>query len=116
MKRGADWLAWSLQLIAGLAVGAFIGLRVITDGGHYHNSPSLGLATEHVSAFLWGAAFIGAAMASYMGDKLWIGSSYRIIPPDEPQNSATSRSASVLIGICGAMLILLALYCNFQPM
>ena len=107
MKRSADWLAWSLQLIVGLAVGGVIGLRVISRGRY---NPGFSLATEHVPLFLWGAAMVGGGLASYFGDKLWIGDSYRVIPPDAPQNSPASRALSVFIGLLGGGWILLACY------
>jgi len=110
MKRGADWLAWSLQLIVGLAVGGFIGLRIITDNGRYSHAPCLWLENAHVPMFLCGAAMIGGGLASYFGDTLWIGQSYRVLPPDEPQNSPVSRALSVFIGLLGGGWILLAVY------
>ena len=119
MKRSADWLAWALQLIVGLGVGAFVGLQIISRGSWvvagYTATPCLLLAIEEVPTFLWGAAFIGGAMASCFGDRLWIGLSYRLIPPEAPQQSNASRFASLGIGVLGCLLILLAVYHNFHP-
>ena len=117
MKRGADWIAWSLQLIVGLAVGGFIGLQVIIKSDDRHLSlwdSGFWLATEHVPLFLWGAAFIGGGLASYLGDRLWMGSSYRLIPPDDPKNSPASRALSMFIGLLGVGWVFLAMLRQFQ--
>jgi hypothetical protein len=111
MKRGADWFAWSLQFIVGLVIGAFIGVATIarrrTLGGGWW------LASDQVSTFIWGAALIGAGLASFYGDRLWLGSSFRVIPPDGIKHSDTSSMVSILTGLLGVVLVLRAILRHF---
>ena len=60
MKRGADGLAWSLQWIVGLAVGGFVGLRIVFNDGRPLSHPWF--STEHASMLLWGAGMIGGPL------------------------------------------------------
>lgn len=60
-----------------------------------------------------GAALIGAGLASLLGDRLWIGSSYKFIPPDTPRHSSLSKALSFLSMGVGAALIALTLFANF---
>jgi hypothetical protein len=99
MKRGADWLSWSLQLIAGFVVGAIFGLSVQGRSSSHDLLACLG--------FTLGAALIGAGLASFYGDWLWIASSYRVIPPDDVEHSGVSRGVSVVTCTTGAVLVLL---------
>ena len=59
--------------------------------------------------FVIGAAFIGAALASYFGDKLWIGLTYRVIPPDAPKHNIRSCLASLIVGLIGLILCSIAI-------
>lgn len=111
MKRSADWLAWSLQFIVGLAVGAFIGIAIIArrrrfGGGWW-------LASDQVSTLVLGAALIGAGLASFYGDKLWLGSAFRVIPPDGIKHSDTSRMVSIISGLLGVVFLLAAILRHF---
>lgn len=45
---------------------------------------------DRVLPFLLGTALIGAGLGSRYGDRLWLGDSYKVIPPDEPEQSALS--------------------------
>ena len=105
MNKDPNWISWSLQFIAGFIVGPFIGCVFIAGGRR--SIPVID--REYALVFLLGAAFIGGAMASYYGDSLWIGDSYRCIPPDRPQRNSASITASVTIGCIGIILVLIAL-------
>lgn len=110
MERGADWLAWILQFIVGLVVGAIVGLVIISRGRY---SRGIWLDPEQVSTFIFGAALVGAGLASYYGDRLWLGSSYRVIPPDGIKHNETSRMASMVTGLLGGILVLVSLLRHF---
>jgi hypothetical protein len=99
MRQRADWLAWSLQFIFGLIVGTFFGFGIIAKS--HRRGGGWWLASEQVSIFLSGAALIGAGLASYYGDRLWLGSSYRVIPPDDMKQSRISRIISIVTGTLG---------------
>ena len=109
MKKGADWLAWSLQFMAGLFVGAILALY-ITRRSWY----SAAAASKHILMPIIGVALIGGGLASYFGDRLWFGASYSVIPPDEIRHSATSRIISVLAIALGGAMVLLALLLNLR--
>ena len=109
MKKGADWLAWSLQFLAGLFVGAILALY-ITRRSWY----SAAAASQYILMPIIGAALIGAGLASYFGDRLWFGASYSIIPPEDIQHSATSRTVSVIAIALGGAMVLLALLLNLH--
>lgn len=110
MNRGADWLAWFLQFIAGLVAGALVSVAIISrrrfGGGWW-------LASQQVPTFIWGTALIGAGLASFYGDRLWLGSSYRVIPPDDIKHSDTSRIVSIITGALGGILVLTAILRHF---
>ena len=110
MKQRADWLAWSLQFIAGFVVGAMLALYIPRRSWYI---PSRA-ASAHILLLVLGAALIGAGLASYFGDRLWFGSSYRVIPPDDIPRNSTSKALSALTGAVGGILILLALLLNLH--
>ena len=107
MNRNVDWFAWVFQFVAGLLVGAFIGAVIISrrrrHGGGWWIAPDL------VLPFIVGAALIGGGLASFYGDRLWIGSSYRVIPPDGVDHSRASHIASISSGVIGCFIVLTAL-------
>ena len=111
MKRGADWLAWSLQFVVGLVVGAFIGLAIISRSRSFGGG--LWLVSEQVSTFICGMALIGGGLASFFGDQLWVGSTYRVIPPDGIKHSSASRIVSVVTGVLGGILALTSVLQHF---
>jgi len=95
----------------GLVIGAFIGLAIIArrrrlGGGWW-------LASDQVSTFIAGAALIGAGLASFYGDQLWLGSSFRVIPPDGIRHSDISRMVSIVTGMSGVVLVLTAILRHF---
>ncbi len=111
MNQRADWLAWSLQFVVGLVFGALISLCFIRGGGGRRSLPLI--IPSIAPSFTLGAALVGAALASYYGDQLWLDSSYRVIPPDAPQHSDISRRVSLITGIVGGGLILFAVARSF---
>ena len=106
--KGADWLAWALQFILGLIVGLILAVALISRRRH-----SFWMAPEAIPAYFLGAALLGAALASYYGDRLWLGSSYRIISPDGIRHSAKSRAASISTGVVGGIFVLAAIFKHF---
>lgn len=109
MNERADWLGWSIQFIVGFVAGAFSSLVFVRGGRR-----SIPLIAQHTSpTFTLGLALIGAAVASRYGDAYWIGTSYSIIPPDEPKQSAASRRSSLVVGCVGGVLVLVALARSF---
>jgi len=108
MKHGADWLAWFLQFIFGCFVGVFFGFALII---RRHGPPLIGYDMFFV--FLSGAALAGGAVASHYGDELWLGSTYRVFPPNAPEQSDLSNICSLVIGICGVLLMLFAVCRSF---
>ena len=107
MKRGADYVAWSLHFALGLVVGAVAGWFIVARVERIYGS--LRLSEANLWLWLLGAGLIGGGLASRFGDRLWIGLSYRIIPPDEPAHDETSRAASVMVGIGGGVVAIAAL-------
>lgn len=111
MKRGADWLAWGLQFVAGFFVGGLVGFGFVSRGsrsvGGWWQPPLLSCL------FMVGAALIGAGLASFHGDKLWLGTSYRVVEPEGLQHSDASRRASVMTGLLGVTLVLVAILRHF---
>jgi hypothetical protein len=110
MKRQADWFAWSLQFIFGLIVGVCLGFGVI---GKRRRSDGW-LNSEQIPIFILGAALIGAGLASFYGDRLWLGSSYHVIPPDGIEHNDKSRIASIITGALGGTLSLIAILRHFE--
>ena len=109
MKQGADWLAWFMQLVVGAVAGSIFGSFIIPRGrrGGYW------LAPDQMPAFLWGAALFGAGMASFYGDRLWVGLTYRVIPPNEMEHSRLNRFLSLTAVAAGGGLMLVALLRHF---
>ena len=89
-KTSADWFSWVLQFILGFVVGAFGTLALIFDEDRATINPP-----AWTPLITLGIALIGGSVTSYCGDKLWIGDSYRLIPPDEPKHNNLSRTCSV---------------------
>lgn len=111
MKRSADWIAWILQFLLGLAVGIFVGAFIISKGRR--SGGGFWLLPEAAPFFLVGAALAGGALASYHGDRLWLGHSYRVIAPDGMRHDRASRAASCITGAAGIALMVAALLMHF---
>jgi hypothetical protein len=97
MKRHANWLAWFMHGTFGLFVGAVAGLILIS-----RRQRGLWLDLDLVIPFLVGAALIGAGLGSRYGDRLWMGDNYRMLPPDEPEQSNLSDILSWCLVAAGA--------------
>ena len=112
VKNSADWLAWTLQFLLGLVAGAIVGAVIIL-----RTRVGFSMQAGVLVTYFCGAAFIGGALASYYGDRLWLGPSSRIISPHSLQRSSTSRVASMASGAAGAALVAVALmkHCGFWP-
>jgi len=85
MKRGANWLAWMMRGVLGQFAGAVAGLILISRG-----RSGLWLDASLILPFVFGAALIDAGLGSRFGDRLWVGDNYRMIAPDEPEQSNLS--------------------------
>jgi len=102
----ADWLAWTLQFIFGGVVGWVFAFYVISC--RYTRGSSYLLESSDVMPFLIGAAFLGGALASYYGDRLWMED--RVIPNDPVPQSYNSFACSVTIGAVGVGLMVCAIF------
>ena len=100
----ADWLAWVLQFIAGSVVGVLIGYVTVCSR---RSGISL-LAPPDILPFTIGAAFLGGALASYYGDRLWMED--RVIPNDPVPQSYNSFACSVTLGAVGVGLMVCAIF------
>lgn len=107
-NRQADWLAWSLQYLLGLLVGA-----IVCAAGAARRQSNTWLPADIFLPFVIGGALIGAGLASLLGDRLWTGSINKVIPPDAPSHSLLSKALSFLSMGAGAALIGLTLFANF---
>lgn len=109
MNKRADWFAWILQFIVGFGAGALFSVLFLRGGRR-----SIPIITRAAAPmFALGMGLVGASLASYAGDRLWIGDNYRIIPPDEPRHSPASLGASFGAGVVGSLLVLVALARSF---
>ena len=108
-EPAADWLGWSMQFVFGFVVG-WLGGHLFTEEGRR----SIPLITsDNAPAFCAGVGLITAAFASHYGDQMWLGSSYRVIPPDAPQQNRASLVASIIAGTVGGLLVAAALARTF---
>jgi len=105
MKAQANWLAWTLHGILGCFVGFAAGFYLIGL------RRGRGLLEDHlILPFLIGSSLIGAGLGSRFGDRLWIGDNYRIIAPEEPEQSPLSDWLSwglVAVGVATCVVTLL---------
>jgi hypothetical protein len=98
--HAADWMSITLHALLGLVVGTIFGAEVA-----FHS----GLFVPSIIVCIPGAALMGAGLGAQLGDKLWIGNSYSIIPPDGIRHSGASRVFTYgLIGL-GFLLIAAAI-------
>lgn len=101
----ADWLAWSLQLAFGFVFGLALGW-VVFEGSRRRLS---GFSEDQRAAAWWGLALFFAGLASLHGDRLWLRSSYRVIPPRDIEHSKLSRFISIAACAIGALLFVTAM-------
>lgn len=100
----ADWLSWFLQFIVGTVVGCIVGFVIIQRRRYgFWMSPDL------TPYFLSGTSLFCAGFASLLGDRLWIRSNYRVIPPDAPRHSFISLIASSIMVFLGSVLMVLSI-------
>lgn len=109
VKYRANWLAWTLQFAFGAIVGLVLGL-----GALHPRYTGEWLDREYVPGFLFGSSLLLAGLASLYGDQLWLGDSYRIIPPDGMRHSRTSKWISQIALFAGAVLVALAACWNYE--
>jgi hypothetical protein len=110
MKQKADWFAWVFQYIFGFIGGGCFAFAMTHKRFRVRSN---GLITEHVDTFIVGMALIWAAMASFYGDRLWLGSNYKIIPPDDISHNKISRLLSIITGTLGVTLVFKSLLHNW---
>lgn len=111
MKPGADWLAWSLQFVAGAIAGILLGLAIL---GSRNGLNSYWLGADLIPPFLAGSALVGAGLASWHGDRLWMGRSFRVIRPDGVAHSRTSRLASLVAVVAGGLVVATVILRHFN--
>ena len=80
MNRRADWVAWGFQFVLGLLFGGLASAVLIVRATGWDSMTAPGLLLRAV-----GGGLLGAALASYYGDRVWLGSAYKVIPPDSPE-------------------------------
>lgn len=102
MKPGADWLAWILQFAAGAIAGLLLGVAIL---GSQKGLSSYWLEPDLAPSFLAGWALVGAGLASWHGDRLWLGQSFRVVRPDGVKHSRFSRLASLTAALAGGVCV-----------
>ena len=100
MEPRADWLAWSLQLGAGLLVGGGGGLFLAGRLARFHL-----ISRDQMFWVIAGVALCCGAFTSFHGDRAWMPPSP--FAPPEPVRTQKSRATSLVIGMAGAALVLL---------
>jgi len=107
--RPADWVAWLLQALFGSLVGALIGFVIIRPRRFY----GYWMCANARPIFLIGAALFTAAVASRVGDRLWLADHYRTSPPESPRQSLRSNLLSLVIGLVGFAMLVISLVIHF---
>jgi hypothetical protein len=105
----ADWMSWILHFVPGFVIGMMGGCLVISR----RHPSGFWLSGNLILPFLIGTAAIAGGIASIHGDRLWLGSSYRVIPPQGINHSATSLKLSRVIIGTGAMMSVGSLAAHF---
>lgn len=68
---------------------------------------------ELILPFLVGTSLFGAGLFAQLGDRLWSGYNYRVIPPDAPRHSKISKLLTWTFMITGLVLAALMIYWHF---
>jgi len=100
MKPRADWLAWSLQLVAGLFAGSGVGF-IIARGLVRLRFTDF----DHMLYVVVGVSLCCGAFTSFHGNRAWMMPS--VFAPSEPPQSRRARTCSIIVGTIGAGLILI---------
>jgi hypothetical protein len=107
-SKQADWLSFALHLIFGLVVGFFVGLAAISRKGQ-----SFWLTEEFILPYLIGTSLIGAGLGAKMGDRLWLGNNYRIIPPSGQSHSRVSCYCAITTLVLGSTIVVFCIVRHF---
>jgi hypothetical protein len=115
MNKHGDWISWILHFIVGMVVGTLGGLVLLMQG-HRGSSAfrSLWIGDSLILPFILGTGLILGGVASHFGDQLWVGSNFRVIPPDQPSKSIYTVLLSALTVVCGLCSVGYALYMHFS--
>jgi hypothetical protein len=104
----ADWLAWGLQLVFGFIIGAAVGFMLISKRRRWsYGGSGWWVNGDVVPYFIIGTGLLVGAVATVMGDNLWLG--YSIFPDVGFHQTNFSRLCSILIGIAGAGMMIYAI-------
>jgi hypothetical protein len=104
----ADWISFVLHFVFGLFVGCFVGFITISRRRH-----GIWLQEELILPYLSGSSLFCAGLGAKLGDRLWIGDNYRVIPPDSAKHNRRSILASMISIVCGAGLAVVSLFLHF---
>lgn len=107
-SKQADWLSFAMHFIFGLVVGFFVGLYSVT-----RSASGLNLADASIIPFLFGASLVGAGLGAKLGDRLWLGNSYIIIPPDTPRHSRVSCYSAISTIVLGSAMVTFSIISHF---
>jgi hypothetical protein len=94
-----EWLAWSLQLVAGFVVGFGVGYelwRLLLLG-----------SIDEMLVVAAGSGLVGGAFTSFYGNRAWMARSIFLAPEAAPPR--TARACSLLVGGAGAAVVVLIL-------
>lgn len=108
-RHKADWLSFIMHFIVGLIAGCLLGMFVIHKRRH-----GIWLEREQIMPFLTGTSLAMGGFGARWGDRLWLGLSYRVIPPDQPTHSKASLTVSSISMVVGIALAVAALVRHFS--
>ncbi len=103
----ANWLEIGAHFVVGFVVGALIGCA--TTGRRY----SRWLSGDLLLAWIIGAGLIGGAVAAMEGNTLWYRWRSPLFGVAAPEHSRGSLFAMWIVGIAGAVVLVLVLFRRF---
>ncbi len=109
MTKKTDWVAWILQAVVGLLVGAVVGFML----SHQRNGMPW-LNSRCVKPFIAGISLFTSGLGSIYGDTMWIQMDYKIFPPEGVRAGTGGRALSASLLIAGGILSGLALITHFK--